>query len=375
MPPLLHQRAPAELQTTSACIRILVVDDSVVIRRLLTRMLAEDPAFEVVGFAANGTAALAQENLLQPDVITLDIEMPLLDGFSTVRELRARGSKVVIIMCSALTRRGGKATIEALVLGANDYVTKSGLDSSVAIEELQMDLGRKIRQFFPEHVSRLPSARILHAVPARTKAKASPVSPGPCHAPQRRDALAIGVSTGGPTALMRVLPAFPADFPVPIVIVQHMPPIFTEQLAARLNAESQIEVLEAAEGMELTPGRAIIAAGDWHMRLRRSAGRVLVAIDQGERENSCRPSVDVLFHSVAEMYGGRSIALILTGMGHDGLRGAGELKQRGALVIAQSRESSVVWGMPGAVVNAGLADHVLDLDELAPALMRLDYTP
>jgi two-component system chemotaxis response regulator CheB len=348
-------------------IRVLVVDDSVVIRRFISRVLGADSAFDVVGFAANGVAAMAQETLLHPDVLTMDIEMPEMDGLATVRALRARGSNAVVIMCSTLTTRGAASAIEALMLGANDYVTKpSGSDSTEAmLETLQQDLIPKIKQFFPR-----PTSEPLRLRPIAR------VSPGACAGVREsaniaeRSIVAIGVSTGGPTALLDLLPRLPAAFPVPIVIVQHMPPIFTRQLAERLCQVSAIEVLEATEGMTLMPGRAILAPGNFHLRLKKNGHNVTASLNQGERENSCRPAVDVLFRSVHEVYAGRAVGVILTGMGQDGLEGTGVLKKDGAYIIAQDRATSVVWGMPGAVVEAGLANAVVGLHEIAAAILR-----
>ena len=360
-------------------IRVLVVDDSMVIRRFITRVLSEDSAFEVVGFAANGALALVQEGQLHPDVITMDIEMPQMDGLATVTALRGRGSKAIIIMCSTLTTTGGSATIEALIRGANDYVTKPAGDGSMdrALEALRGELIPKIKQFFirnPAASAPAPAAAwrpgVTRILPDPMIAKCVPTAAAARTAAEPCEIVAIGVSTGGPTALLDLLPRFPATFPLPIVIVQHMPPIFTKQLANRLNAESAIEVLEAEEGATLAPGRALLAPGDYHLRLKRTLHEVRATLDQGERENSCRPAIDVLFRSVRAIYGGRTLAVILTGMGQDGLRGAEELKRDGAYVIAQDRASSVVWGMPGAVVGAGLADAVVSLGEIASAILK-----
>lgn len=359
-------------------IRVLIVDDSLVIRRFVTRVLAEDGAFEVVGFAADGAMALLQEAQLHPDVVTMDIEMPKMDGLATVSALRARGSNAVVIMCSTLTTHGGQSTIEALIRGANDYVTKPSGSASMedALEALRQELLPKIKQFFPRDLQFRSVPRTLQAtvasrsLPFANGAARDTACPAPATGPMQCEIVTIGVSTGGPTALLNLLPRLPAKFPLPIVIVQHMPPIFTRQLADRLNTECSIEVLEAEEGMSLEPGRAILAPGDRHMRLKRVLHQVQVALDEGERENSCRPAVDVLFRSVCAVYGSRSLAVMLTGMGQDGLRGTELLKRAGGYVLAQDRASSVVWGMPGAVIEAGLADAVVSLDELAPAILR-----
>ena len=367
-------------------IRVLIVDDSMVIRRFLTRVLAEDAAFEVVGTASNGALALLREAELQPDVITMDIEMPGMDGLATVSALRARGSKSVIVMCSTLTKHGGQSTIEALLRGANDYVTKPAGNDSMesALENMRLELIPKIRQFFgrPDAPrtrfrtgSGLPSmlAPLSHPdVEIHREAAHRAVPGNPAEASSlRAEIVAIGVSTGGPTALLNLLPRLPANFPLPIVIVQHMPPIFTKQLAERLNTECAIQVSEAEEGMALEAGRAFVAPGGRHMRLKRLLHAVQITLDDGERENSCRPAVDALFRSVAAIYGDRTLSVILTGMGQDGLRGAESLKKKGGYVIAQDRASSVVWGMPGAVVEAGLANAVINLDEIATAILRL----
>ena len=348
-------------------LRVLVVDDSVVARRFVTRILAGDPAFEVVGFAADGVSAMAQELSLRPDVITMDVEMPLLDGLATVKALRARGSKAIIVMCSSLTTRGASTTIETLLAGANEYVTKHADGGhSNASDDLSATLLPAIRQFFPSLAVAGAEQRISSAGPVGA-AFLSGASPGrkALVPPEHREIVAMAISTGGPTALLDLLPRLPAHFPVPIVIVQHMPPVFTAQLAARLNAECALEVREATEGMPILPGRVVLAPGDFHMRLRRSANDVVVTLDRTEKENSCRPAADVLFRSVAEVFGGRALAMVLTGMGQDGLRGAMDLRQRGAYVLVQDRASSVVWGMPGAVAEAGLADGIVGLAQMA----------
>jgi two-component system chemotaxis response regulator CheB len=362
-------------------IRILIVDDSVVIRRFITNALEQEPTFEVVGSAVNGLLAVQKAAELKPDVITLDIEMPEMDGIATVKKLREMACSAYVIMCSTLTSRGASATIDALMMGANDYVTKpsnSGpMDSALVM--LRDELIPKIKQFFEEKrrsaSPRRPSSPQLRPPVSLASSPSASSSPRQVLVPsflsqQERKILAIGVSTGGPTALMEILPMFPPTFPLPIVIVQHMPPLFTKLLADRLRAQCSLEVVEATAGMALKPGRAVIAPGDFHMRLRRAANEVSVALDQAPRENSCRPAVDVLFRSVAELYAGGVIGVILTGMGQDGLRGVEQLKQKGAYIIAQDQSTSVVWGMPGAIVDAGLADTVLALRSVVPEILK-----
>jgi two-component system, chemotaxis family, protein-glutamate methylesterase/glutaminase len=368
----LHAPGHRVLNRLGRKIRVLVVDDSIVIRRVISQSLSSDPDFEVVGYAANGLIALQKAAELKPDAITLDIEMPVMDGLTTIRRLREGACTACVIMCSTLTTRGASAAIDALLHGANDYVTKPSntgpMDSAQTM--LHDELIPKIKQFFE---LRKPPAmpRSMPAVaPSQSRAVTRTPSTPLFSLPAERRIVAIGVSTGGPTALMDILPQFPASFPLPVVIVQHMPPLFTKLLADRLQAQSSFEVVEAANGMALRPGRMIIAPGDYHMRLHRSGKEIVVHLDQGPRENSCRPAVDVLFRSVADIYAGGVIGVILTGMGQDGLHGVEHLKSKGAYIIAQDQVSSVVWGMPGAIVEAGLADSVLGLRAVVPEILR-----
>lgn len=345
-------------------IRVLIVDDSVVIRRLVTQVLSEDPAIEVAGVAANGIIALARIPQVNPDVVSLDIEMPEMDGIETLRRIRKQFPAVRVIMFSTLTARGADKTLEALSLGANDYVTKPANVGSLdrSMEKLRGELIPKIKQFFE---TALPPPASLPA-PAAVK----PVSTYTPVVPYKPEVVAIGVSTGGPNALAQIFPEFPADFPLPILVVQHMPPLFTRMLAERLCNQSHLQVVEAADGMAVEPGHAFIAPGDYHMQVLRRDQRLIVRLDQGPPQNSCRPAVDVLFSSLAKVCGGRVLGVVLTGMGHDGLRGAQELKSQGASVLAQDQASSVVWGMPGAVATAGLADKVLTLKGVVPEILR-----
>lgn len=354
-------------------VRVLVVDDSVVMRQLITRMLVSEPALEVAGTARNGLDALAKVEQLRPDLVTLDIEMPELDGLGALRLIQQRFPQTRVIMCSSLTERGAAVTIDALLAGADDYVTKqhSGEMSANAFDMLKDDLLRKIRQLF----------RLTPASGANIQK-----TPGNFHIAQREvppqfanklngrkivpQILAIGVSTGGPSALAELLPMIPADFPLPIAIVQHMPPFFTQLLAERLTKLSRIAVFEAKPGMEVRAGQAILAPGNFHMRVVRKLSGVVTELNQEAQENSCRPAVDVLFRSIAEAYGGAAIATILTGMGQDGLLGVRQLKSLGAPVIVQDSQTSVVWGMPGAVADAQLADAVLPLKQIVPAILR-----
>ncbi len=354
-------------------IRVMVVDDSVVIRRLISRVLEEDSDIEVVGTAANGVVALQKIEELAPDVMTLDIEMPEMDGLETLSRVHQTHPHVRVIMFSTLTERGAKATIDSLLRGANEYVTKPSNDGHAeeSMQRLRTVLLPKLKQFFLHGVIPAPSAAESASVPRSVppaKPKFTISKPAPRTKPFQ--IVAIGVSTGGPSALSEVLPTIPANFPLPIVIVQHMPPLFTQFLADRLDARCKIHVVEAKDHMDLEPGTAYIAPGDYHMRFTRAGLQTRIILDQGPPENSCRPAVDVMLRSAADVYHGDVLVTILTGMGHDGRLGAEYVKKCGGYLIAQDSETSVVWGMPGAVVEAGLADDVVDLQSVGQCIMK-----
>lgn len=346
---------------TATRIRVLVVDDAVVVRRMVSDALAADPELEVVGTAANGRMALARLPELRPDVITLDVEMPELDGLETLRALRKSYPRLPVIMFSTLTERGAAATLDALALGANDYVTKpSNVGSAtLAQQRIRDELIPKIKSWCQRTASSATMARsaILNK-PARPARVA------------RAEILAVGVSTGGPNALAELLGGLPADFPIPVVIVQHMPAVFTRLLAERLDAHSPLAVREAAGGEELTAGTVWLAPGDYHLEVTRRQSRMYSRLHQEPPENSCRPAVDVLFRSVAAVHGPGALAVIMTGMGQDGLRGCEAIRRAEGRVFAQDEATSVVWGMPGAVVRANLAEQILPLGELAAAIVQ-----
>ncbi len=350
-------------------IRVLIVDDAVVIRRLVGDVLGADPDIEVVGTAANGRIGLQKITQCNPDVVTMDVEMPDMDGIATLKELRKTWLKLPVIMFSTLTERGAAATLDALQAGASDYVTKPANVGSVTagLEAVRRDLIPKIKALAGRTAAPAPVA----AVPPPSRQVATLALP---HAPANQagqvNIVAIGVSTGGPNALAAILPALPAGLPVPIVIVQHMPPMFTRLLAERLDAQSAIKVAEGRAGMTLEPGHAYIAPGDFHMTLQKRGTAMTIAVNQEPPENSCRPAVDVLFRSVVAQFGSSTLGVILTGMGQDGLRGCELIRESGGQVIAQDEASSVVWGMPGFVARAGLADRVLPLNTIAGELAR-----
>ncbi|HWD21182.1 MAG TPA: chemotaxis response regulator protein-glutamate methylesterase [Verrucomicrobiae bacterium] len=344
-------------------IRVLVVDDAVVMRKLISETLAKDAGLEVVGAAANGRIALQKIPQLNPDLLTLDLEMPEMDGLETLREVRKLYPSLPVIIFSTLSQRGAAATLDALSRGANDYVTKPANVGSVteAMQRLESELIPKIKV----HCRQLS--------PAPTDApvnRPAPRQPRAAWQATKIDLVCIGTSTGGPNALAEVFSQLPAHLPTPIVMVQHMPPMFTAMLAERLTAHSPLPCHEGADGQVIECGHAYIAPGGRHMEVQRAGARLVVRLHDGTPENSCRPAVDVLFRSVAAAYGNAALGVVMTGMGQDGLRGSEALLERRSRVIAQDEASSVVWGMPGAVAQAGYADKILPLNRIAAEIVR-----
>jgi two-component system chemotaxis response regulator CheB len=343
-------------------IRVFLVDDAAVVRRLVPAVLSRDPELEVIGTAADGRMALARIPQANPDVVILDLEMPEMDGLETLVALRQTHPRLPVIMFSRYTQRGVEATVHALTLGANDYVPKpgDGLDLEHCVHELLIP---KIK-LFGRRSSPSEPAPPTPAAPRGPSARPRRVGR------QRVEIVAIGASTGGPNALAELLPAFPEDWSMPTVIVQHMPADFTARLAERLSTKARLRVREGAEGEVLSAAQVWVAPGNYHMTVRRVARIAQLALNQDLPVNSCRPSVDVLFQSVAEVYGSSALAVILTGMGEDGLRGCACIREAGGQVLAQDEASSVVWSMPGAVVRAGLADEVVPLGALGLQVVR-----
>jgi two-component system chemotaxis response regulator CheB len=350
-------------------IRVLIVDDAVTFRRLVSDELARDPALEVVGTASNGQIALARMTQVNPDVVILDVEMPEMDGLTTLKVLRKTYPRLPVIMFSALTMRGAEATLDALAAGATDYFTKpasaGGLEGS--LEVIREELIPQIKALCERSVR---DARLETPIARSPPAHALPLPHVLRHIPGPVQVLAIGASTGGPNALAELFRRLPADFPVPIVIVQHMPPMFTRLLAERLSVECPIPVEEASSSAVLQPGKAWIAPGDYHMVVVRDGRQVRLQLHQDPPENSCRPAVDVLLRSLAQVYGPNSLSVILTGMGQDGLRGCNHIREAGGQIVVQDEASSVVWGMPGSVARAGLADRIMPLALIADEILR-----
>jgi two-component system, chemotaxis family, protein-glutamate methylesterase/glutaminase len=347
--------------------KVLVVDDAMLIRRLVAGVLAGDASIEVVGEAANGRIALQKIAQLQPDLVTLDVEMPELNGLQTLKEIRKLHPRLPVIMFSSLTERGAADTLEALHYGASDYVTKpasaAGRDS--AQQRIREDLVPKIRSL----------CRVASAMPAinRPDGAARPATPftvRPLGPMIKADLVAISMSTGGPAAVGEVLSQLTADFPAPIVLVPHMPQVFTRFFAERLSTQTPLAVIEAVDGGLLKPGVVHVAPGDFHLTVQRRDGVLVTVLDQNPPENSHRPAADVLFRSVADTFGARALALVLSGMGQDGLRGTEAITRAGGRVVVQDEVTSVVWEMPGLVASSGLADAVLPLGAIAAELRR-----
>ncbi len=367
-------------------IRVVVVEDSAAVRKVVSDALNSDREITVVGTAANGRIGLAEVARLEPDLITLDIEMPEMDGLTMLSELRKTNRRVPVIMVSTLTGRGASATLDALARGATDYVTKpssaAATTATSAIEHFKRELLPRVKALTATRSSLRPVGRPSGQaesewanLPPGARPAAAPSSGPPRIAlrPPRAgqcELLAIGSSTGGPNAIELVLTALSADFPAPILVTQHMPPMFTKMLADRLDQKCQLHAVEAEDGMVLANGTIYVAPGDYHLTVVRNGLTYETALTQGPPENSCRPAVDVMFRSAAETYGSRVLGVVMTGMGYDGRVGAGALTKAGSDVIVQDQATSVVWGMPGAVAEAGLASEVVPLDQLAATIDR-----
>jgi len=365
-------------------LRVLIVDDSVVYRKIIRDILAEIVGVEIVGVARDGIDALEKIELLEPDLVTLDVEMPQLDGLAVLRELRRRGSRTKAIMVSSVTEKGAKSTLDALASGAFDFVVKpvaraTSFDNAESLKDAlahrieafraMSDLGRGVsvscHGFSTARQTQLVSgdkaAQMLDAIPKVGSVSGSRRTG--CYA-----AVVVGVSTGGPDALRQFLPHLPGDFPLPMLVVQHMPPVFTKSLADSLNARCNLTVREAVDGDLVQAGQILLAPGGRQMKVTSTQRGAKIRITDDPPRHNCRPSVDDLFEAAVNVYGNRTLGIIMTGMGSDGTAGCREIKRVGGSVIAQSADSCVVYGMPRIPIEEGLADSVVPLANLAEEL-------
>ncbi len=347
-------------------IKVLIVDDSAFMRNALTRMLSSDPEIKIVGTAKDGLEAIEKVAILKPDVITMDVKMPRMDGMTALKQIMEK-NPLPVIMVSSLTLEGAKVTLDALDMGAVDFIPKNLSELSVNIVKIKEILIDKVKQISKKGVLRRRLRNIAEHKPAEVHRS----MPARAIGERRLAIISIGTSTGGPRALQEIIPKLPKDFPVPILIAQHMPPNFTKPFAERLDQLSQISVKEAEDGEPLKPGVALLAPGKGNMRALRVRGiETIVRISENKEEFIYRPSVDALMASVAEYFPGRALGVILTGLGTDGLLGLTALKKTGGRIFAQNEETCVVYGMPKAVIEAGIADKVLALEEMAGEIIN-----
>lgn len=359
----------------SAIIKILVVDDSAFMRKAITMMLESDPMIKVVGTARDGEEGVEKVRLLKPDLVTMDIEMPRMDGLAALREIMLK-NPVPVMMVSSLTTSGAQATLEALDLGAVDFIPKQMSYVSLDIVKIKEDLIAKIKDIAKrKHIlmSRHRQRQFSQiGKPATDSGISAPKTIS--HSPEQRitrkrqqaiGLIAIGSSTGGPPALQAVITKLPRNLPVGVVIAQHMPPMFTKSLAERLNSLSTVTVREAVDGERIEPGLVLIAPGGRHLTVKRRGGQVFASVSDEPLTTLYKPCVDVMMNSVAETYGPSTLGVMLTGMGNNGIHGMRLVKSKGGVVIAQNEQTCVVYGMPRAVIEAGIADHIAPIDSIA----------
>lgn len=365
-------------------IRVMIVDDSPLVRKIAGDILTAEPDIEVVATAATAEFALNKLERDRPDVVTMDIEMPGIGGLEAIRRIMVRRPTPVLVL-SSHARKGADYTLQALEAGAIDFVLKPTSSLSGGLNQVARELKEKVRQAAQTPISMKQystpgetdsvDGTSTHRRPAQAdvSVKTAPPISRPAGA-GRIDIVAIGTSTGGPVALKTVLEGIPADFPLPVVVVQHMPPIFTKAFADRLDACSSLSVKEAEDGDPLLPGTALIAPGDYHMTVVRSFPQPHVSLSQSRQVSGHRPSVDVLMHSVAREYGSSAVGVIMTGMGKDGADGIRELHRRGGFIVAQDKDSSVIFGMNREVILNGDADAITPVHQMAEILRRLAAT-
>lgn len=340
-------------------IKVLVVDDSILIRKFISDMINSDPELETCGSAPNGKIALGKIPFFSPDVITLDIEMPEMNGIETLKEIRKLYPKLPVIMVSSLSIEGAKDTFNAIELGANDFITKPSemSEKDEIIKYLLNTLNPKLK-FWGNKNGLLKSNEVYNPITVIKKEN------------QSHEIVIIGISTGGTIALMEVLPKFPKDFPLPIIVVIHIPALFSKSFAERLKEVCMLNVKEAEHNEQLLSGTIYLAPGDFHLEIAKRQNEIIIQLNQESRVNFCRPSVDVMFQSVAEIYKEKTLGVIMTGMGRDGLDGCRLIQKYGGTVFIQDKETSVVWGMPGAIANEELANKILPLEKITENIIK-----
>ena len=365
-------------------IRVLVVDDSAFMRKVLSDLFNGEADFEVVDVARNGADAIEKVLQLSPDVVTMDIEMPILDGLSALEKIMAL-KPTPIIMVSSLTKAGADATIKALSLGAVDFIAKSA-GSISRIDDISLELLRKCREAKGISATRLRPQVAPVVLPVKLKAETKPILASGSSAPVEKTPLvpikqaeiqgvndwlvAIGTSTGGPRALQEVLTRLPGNLPCPTIVVQHMPPGFTRSLAERLNSLCELTVKEAEDNEKLMPGTVYVAPGNYHLTLRKDSSGAYIKLNQDPAIGGLRPAVDPMMTSVSETFGAKTVAVILTGMGHDGAKGMVAIKKSKGLTIAEDQSTAVVFGMPKAAIEAGVVDAILPLPRVADGIVQ-----
>ncbi len=342
--------------------RVLIIDDSAVVRGLVARWVENDPRLDVAATCSDGEQGVRRAKELQPDLVVLDVEMPRMDGLTALPLILKAAPRARVIMASTLTRKGGEVTMRALSLGAADYAPKPEAGRVAGAEGYRVELLDKLVALSPR--AKAPAPMRPRPVAPSTARPAPRMGLAP-----RPELVAIGSSTGGPQALRDVMGAIPRDARVPVVIAQHMPKLFTAILAEHLS-KCGLPAAEAKHNELIKPGRVYLAPGDWHFTVKRETAGLVAKLDQGPQVNFCRPAVDPLFESCASAIGRNMLAVVLTGMGSDGRDGARAVREAGGIVVAQDQASSVVWGMPGAVAEAGLADQILPLKDIGPDIAR-----
>ncbi|KAF0114362.1 MAG: two-component system chemotaxis family response regulator CheB [Hyphomonadaceae bacterium] len=368
---------PTPTASNQRPIKVMIIDDSAIIRGLVSRWIGDQADFEYVGGGINGRDGLMRAPKFDPDIIILDIEMPEMDGLTALPQLLAAVPGVKVIMASTLTKSGAEVTIKALTLGAADYIPKPDAGRIAGAEEYKQELFTKLRGLGRKkpngRAAAQPARPVLVGapVPRQPFADNKPSELRPLNLRTRIEALFIGSSTGGPEALRQVVQGLVGQVKVPIFLTQHMPVLFTKILADHLAKQCNAKVVEAEHNMIPVPDQFHLAPGGKHMVVARTASGVRIHLNDDPPENFCKPAVDPLFRSAAQVYGDHVLAVVLTGMGHDGREGGRKLVERGANIIVQDEASSVVWGMPGSVAAAGLASAIKPINEIAPSILKI----